>query len=314
VLGRYALVSLERTDRAHGGFSAAPRSKDVESMEVNLRRGTGMPKDLKIATAQFENRSGDKAFNLAAIEELSARAAQSDADVVAFHDCSVTGYSFARRLSKEQMWDLAEVIPSGESTAALTGIARRHGISVLAGLFERGVDGEVYKAHVSVDEEGLKAKYRKIHPVINPHIKPGNEYVVFELKGWKCGILICYDNNVIETRSPSLVGTGTARPGSPNCTATYKASSTVRNRRSRGCPVGTRRIGCRADTKSQVAVAKNSSRAIKMAPTHHSTENSSSRSMTSPTFSHVDVFATGPVTGNGLTVLSSWHPAPQRAP
>lgn len=34
-----------------------------------------MPDDLRIATAQFENRSGDKQFNLAAIELLSAKAA-----------------------------------------------------------------------------------------------------------------------------------------------------------------------------------------------------------------------------------------------
>jgi len=166
-----------------------------------------LPKHLKIATAQFENRSGDKHFNLSAIEALSARAAQSGADVVAFHECSVTGYGFARRLSKTQLWDLAEAIPSGESTATLIGIARRHGITVLAGLFERGEDGAVYKAHVCVDENGLMAKYRKIHPFINPHVMPGSQYLVFELKGWKCAILICYDNNVIENvRASALLG------------------------------------------------------------------------------------------------------------
>jgi predicted amidohydrolase len=166
-----------------------------------------MPNNLKIATAQFEHRSGDKAFNLTSIEALSARAAQSGADVVAFHECSITGYSFARRLSKGQLWNLAEAIPSGESTAALAGIARRHGISVLAGLFERGEDGAVYKAHVCVDLDGVKAKYRKIHPFINPHVMPGNGYLVFELKGWKCAILICYDNNVVENvRATALLG------------------------------------------------------------------------------------------------------------
>jgi len=50
-----------------------------------------MPADLRIAGAQFENRSGDKSFNLAAIEALSARAAGLGADVVAFHECSITG-------------------------------------------------------------------------------------------------------------------------------------------------------------------------------------------------------------------------------
>ena len=49
-----------------------------------------------------------------------------------------------------------------------------------------------------VDETGLIAKFRKIHPFISRFMSPGNEYVVFDLKGWKCGILICYDNNIIE--------------------------------------------------------------------------------------------------------------------
>jgi hypothetical protein len=43
-----------------------------------------MPGDLRIATAQFENRSGDKQFNLTAIEQLSAKAARLDANVLAF--------------------------------------------------------------------------------------------------------------------------------------------------------------------------------------------------------------------------------------
>ena len=166
-----------------------------------------MPTALKIATAQFENHSGNKQLNLATIEQLAARAAQAGANVVAFHECSITGYTFARRLSKEQLWDLAEVIPDGPSTAALVQIARRHGIAVLAGLFERGDDGEVYKAHLCVDAAGLKARHRKIHPFINPHIRPGDAYTVFDLAGWRCGILICYDNNVIENvRATALLG------------------------------------------------------------------------------------------------------------
>lgn len=166
-----------------------------------------MPDDLRIASAQFENRGGDKQFNLAAIEELSARAARRGANVVAFHECSITGYTFARRLSRAQLWDLAEAIPAGPSTEALIGIARRHGVAVLAGLFERGDDGEIYKAHVCVDRNGVVARHRKIHPFINPHVRPGNAYTVFELSGWRCGMLICYDNNVIENvRATAFLG------------------------------------------------------------------------------------------------------------
>ncbi|GAB3895137.1 nitrilase family protein [Spirosoma agri] len=163
--------------------------------------------NLLIATAQFENASGDKAYNLGMIRELSAKAAQQGAQVVAFHECSVTGYTFARQLSRNQMLDLAERIPDGDSTQALTRIARDNNIVVLAGLFEKDEQDQLFKAYVCVGKDGLIAKYRKLHPFINPHLLPGDRYVVFDLFGWTCGILICYDNNIIENvRATALLG------------------------------------------------------------------------------------------------------------
>ena len=163
--------------------------------------------NLKISTAQFENKSGDKAYNLQVIDELAQKAAQEGSRVIAFHECSVTGYTFARELSKEQMLDLAEFIPDGESTQRLVEIARKHNMVVLAGLFEKDENDNLYKAYICVDKNGLVAKYRKLHPFINPYLTPGDSYCVFDLEGWKCGILICYDNNVIENvRATKLLG------------------------------------------------------------------------------------------------------------
>lgn len=162
---------------------------------------------LKIASAQFENRSGDKEYNLSVIDRLSAKAAAQGAQVIAFHECSVTGYTFARKLSKEQMLEVAERIPEGPSIQKLIEIARKNQTVILAGLFEKDEQDQLFKAYVCVDQNGLLAKYRKLHPFINPHILPGNEYVVFDLLGWKCGILICYDNNIIENvRATKLLG------------------------------------------------------------------------------------------------------------
>ncbi len=162
---------------------------------------------LKIATAQFENRSGDKEYNLSVIDRLSQKAAAEGAQVIAFHECSVTGYTFARHLSKEQMLEVAEIIPEGKSIDKLMAIARKNDITILAGLFEKDQDDNLFKAYVCVDKNGLIAKYRKLHPFINPHLTPGNQYCVFDLHGWKCGILICYDNNIIENvRATKLLG------------------------------------------------------------------------------------------------------------
>ncbi|MEO8415752.1 MAG: nitrilase family protein [Ginsengibacter sp.] len=164
-------------------------------------------KNLKISAAQFEHKSGDKDYNLSIIEKLSKEASNEGSDVIAFHECSVTGYSFARRLTKEQMLDLAEFIPGGKSILKLQEIAKKFDITILAGLFEKDKNSNLFKAHVCVDKSGVVAKYRKLHPFINPHLTPGQEYCIFEIHGWKCGILVCYDNNVIENvRATTLLG------------------------------------------------------------------------------------------------------------
>ena len=162
---------------------------------------------IKISTAQFENRSGDKHYNLSVIENLSQKASNEGSDVIAFHECSITGYTFARHLSKDQMLELAEFIPDGESILKLIGIAKNNNIVILAGLFEKDENDNLFKAYVCVDKNGLVAKYRKLHPFINPYITPGDSYSVFGISGWKCGILICYDNNIIENvRATTLLG------------------------------------------------------------------------------------------------------------
>jgi predicted amidohydrolase len=163
--------------------------------------------NIKIATAQFEHKSGDKNYNLKIIETLCETAVQQGASIVAFHECSITGYSFARHLSQEKLLDIAEYIPDGESIARLTEIAVKYNIVILAGLFEKDIEDKIYKAYVCVDKNGCIAKHRKLHPFIHRAITPGEAYTIFELYGWKCGILICYDNNIIENvRATNLLG------------------------------------------------------------------------------------------------------------
>jgi predicted amidohydrolase len=163
--------------------------------------------NIKISTAQFENKSGDKTYNLSVIDRLSKKAAKEGSDVIAFHECSITGYTFARNLSKEQMLDLAEYIPSGPSVLRLTEIAKQHDIVILAGLFEKDEEDKLFKAYICVDKNVLQAKFRKLHPFINPYLEAGDNYCIFEIHGWKCGILICYDNNIIENvRATKLLG------------------------------------------------------------------------------------------------------------
>jgi predicted amidohydrolase len=162
---------------------------------------------LKVATAQFEHKSGDQTYNLATIDRISQQAAEQGAGIVVFHECSITGYTFARHLSYDELLAQSAYIPGGAAISALKNIAAKHDILVCAGLFERDEQGRIFKAYVCVDKTGLVAKYRKLHPFINPHITPGDSYCVFEWQGWKIGILICYDNNIAENvRATKLLG------------------------------------------------------------------------------------------------------------
>src|ERR1700676_1602519 len=144
-------------------------------------------RNIKIATVQFENKSGDKEYNLSVIDRLSEKAAEEGADAIAFHECSITGYSFARKLSHEQMLELSERIPDGWSTRRLQSIAENSDIAIRDGVFEKDDRGDIYKASVCVDKTGLLAKHRKLHPFPNKNIRPGTEYTVFQFCGWKDG-------------------------------------------------------------------------------------------------------------------------------
>jgi len=51
---------------------------------------------LNIAVAQFQPKDGDKSCNLSVIERLAKRAKSRGADLISFHEMSVTAYTFAK--------------------------------------------------------------------------------------------------------------------------------------------------------------------------------------------------------------------------
>ena len=163
-------------------------------------------RDIRIAAAQFEARDADKDYNFGRIESLTERAVAEGAEIVSFHECSICGYTFLQTLTAAQLEALAEPIPAGASTQRLIGLARKFGVGLLAGLIESD-GGKLYKGYVAVSPEGFVSKFRKLHPFIHPGICPGEGFAVFELCGVKCGILICYDNNLPENpRVVTLMG------------------------------------------------------------------------------------------------------------
>ncbi len=161
---------------------------------------------MKIAVAQFQPKDGDKKYNLSVIDKLTEKAKSGGADLITFHEMSITAYTYTKNLNFQKITELAESIPFGQSTAKLMEISGRYDMPILAGLVEKD-DGKIFNAYLCVYKEKVVAKYRKLHPFINRYMSAGDEYMVFDLMEWKCGILTCYDNNVIENvRSTVLLG------------------------------------------------------------------------------------------------------------
>ena len=155
-------------------------------------------RNICVAAAQFEHRDNDPNYNLSRIEALAEQAVEQDAEIVSFHEGCIPGYSWIQSLDKQQLLEVAEPVPDGPSVRRLCDIARRLNTVIMAGLFERDADENVFNCYVTVGVDGFISKFHKLHPFVNPHLSPGNGFQVIDLLGCRVGFLICYDNNLPE--------------------------------------------------------------------------------------------------------------------
>jgi len=154
---------------------------------------------IKAASVQFNHHKDDKAYNLSVIEKFVERASLQDINLIIFPEMCITGYWHVRNLSEPEVRSLSESVPSGPSTQALIALAVKYQMTIGAGLIEESEDGSLYNTYVVAMSDGTFAKHRKLHCFISAHMKSGDSYTVFDTPlGVRMGILICYDNNIIE--------------------------------------------------------------------------------------------------------------------
>jgi len=164
-------------------------------------------RDIRVATAQFENRDNDPEYNLSRVRELTRQAVERGAEIVSFHEGCIPGYTWIQPLTLKQLREVAEPVPDGPAVRKLIEIAREFSTVVMAGLFEKDDEGRVYNCYVTVSPDGFLTKYRKLHAFVNPHLSAGDGYNVIDLLGCKVGFLICYDNNLPENaRVTAMMG------------------------------------------------------------------------------------------------------------
>ncbi|HYN89204.1 MAG TPA: nitrilase family protein [Ardenticatenaceae bacterium] len=164
--------------------------------------------NIRTAAVQFQHLPGDKPANLNKITAFVEKAAAQGVELIAFPEMCITGYWHTRKLSPEALDALAEPVPSGPSSGLLLSLAREYGMTIGAGLIERAADGALHNSYVVAMPDGRSACHRKLHSFEHPCIKSGDSYTVFDTPhGCRVGVLICYDNNIIENaRITALMG------------------------------------------------------------------------------------------------------------
>jgi predicted amidohydrolase len=129
-------------------------------------------------------------------------------ELIVFPEMCVTGYWHVRNLPRAEVAALAEPVPAGPSTRLLLSLAKDYEMTIGAGLIELAEDGSLYNSYVVAMPDGQTACHRKLHTFEGPHMKSGDSYTVFDTPhGCRVGVLICYDNNIIENaRVTALMG------------------------------------------------------------------------------------------------------------
>ena len=125
-------------------------------------------------------------------------AAQDGAQIICTQELFASQY-FCQS-EDHSYFDLAEPIP-GPKTEAFQGIAKKHGVVIVASLFEKRTAGLYHNTAVIIDADGsLLGTYRKMHIPEDPlyyekfYFTPGDQgFCAWQTKYGKIGVLICWD-------------------------------------------------------------------------------------------------------------------------
>jgi len=138
---------------------------------------------------QFNTAFGRKRENL---EKVRAATRDTSLDLFVLPEFFATGYQF---VSPDEVAELAEAIPGGETTEFLISLSQERGFYIVAGLPERSGD-TFYNSAVLTGPEGFIGSYRKTHLFFEENVffMPGDSgFRVWDTKIGRIGVMICFD-------------------------------------------------------------------------------------------------------------------------
>ena len=163
--------------------------------------------NLRCGVVQFRHKAGAKEENFATVERFARQAHGQGVRVLAFPEMCLTGYWHTRHLDRAGWEALSEPVPKGFSTRRLIDLSRELDMVIGVGLVERDGD-RLFNTYVVALPDGAWHRHRKLHAFESPHISSGDGFTVFDTAlGVRIGVLICYDNNIVENvRATALLG------------------------------------------------------------------------------------------------------------
>jgi len=158
-----------------------------------------MPKPKTVTLGLLQHAcSADPKANLKKTLSLVDQAAKKGAQIICTQEM-VTSQYFCQS-EEHRFFDLAEPIP-GPSTLAFQKAAKKHGVVIIASLFEKRASGLYHNTAAIIDADGkLLGIYRKMHIPDDPlfyekfYFTPGDTgFKAWDTKFGKIGVLICWD-------------------------------------------------------------------------------------------------------------------------
>jgi len=144
---------------------------------------------VRVGFVQIDSLFGDIKGN---VEKVSQRLRGLSADLLVLPELFSSGYQF---VSKKEVLELSEEVPSGFTTRRLIELAGEHRCHIVAGLPERK-GKNCYNSAVLAGPEGVVGLYRKTHLFSEEKrwFKPGDTgFGVFKLGRARVGMMICFD-------------------------------------------------------------------------------------------------------------------------
>jgi N-carbamoylputrescine amidase len=144
------------------------------------------------------NCSENCADNLKKTLDAAEKAAKAGAQIICTQELFRSQY-FCQE-EDHKYFELAEPIP-GESTEAFQKLAKKHGVVIIASLFEKRASGVYHNTAAIIDADGsLLGIYRKMHIPDDPlfyekfYFTPGDlGFKAWQTKHAKIGVCICWD-------------------------------------------------------------------------------------------------------------------------